>query len=69
MSRQYRFICAVAGGKFLAVRPRGAPWPYFADDVGSALKFRSEEEAEAWLRKNGNPRVWLEQHTQTLHWS
>jgi hypothetical protein len=66
MPRQYKFICAVADGKFLARGPKDGPWPYFTDDLGAALKFRSEREAEDWLRENGSPRVWLEQHIQII---
>ena len=62
--RQYKFICAVVGGKFLVRRPREGAWPAYSSEVRDALKFASEEEATAWLQRNGNPRVWLERHTQ-----
>lgn len=68
-TRQYRFICAVAGGKFLASRRKDGPWPRFSTAIGEALKFKSEEDAVAWLRENGGPRVWLERHSMTLRHS
>jgi hypothetical protein len=66
MRRQYRFICAVAGGMFLTRRPKVGPWPAYSNDVRDALKFCSEDAATEWLTENGSPRVWLEQHHQTL---
>ncbi len=66
MARHGGFYCVRnAAGLYLALAPRDAPsYTEFAESVGRALKFKTEEEVRDWCFINdircGN--IWHRQH-------
>lgn len=52
MSRKPFVVVKNRDARFLVRRPKVGPWPDFSNDLNEALKFRTPEEADEWLKLN-----------------